>query len=64
MIKSSDSAPVISLKKLRITDEIFVFLLVALSFEYCFFVTHKLFIFRDIRKYSKPFLCDKLSLKL
>ena len=41
----------------------FVILLMALSFEYCFFITSKLFIFHDIRK-SKLFLCDKLSLKL
>ena len=42
----------------------FKILLMALSFEYCFFITSKLLIFRDIRKYSKPFLCDKLNLKL
>ena len=54
----------IAIYKLRTSDGIFVILLMALSFKYCFFITSKLLMFRDIRKCSKPFLCDKLSLKL
>ena len=51
-----------SLKKLRISDGIFVILSMALSFEYCFFATSNLLIFRDTRKYSKPFLCNYFTL--